>query len=62
MPVMPIKLAMSTLLSIRKIGLQGHLFIALAMCCCGCTPLAEYVRNGFKVGPNYRQPRGRGGQ
>src|SRR5947208_10631045 len=23
---------------------------------CGCTPLQEYIRNGFKVGPNYGQP------
>lgn len=23
---------------------------------CGCTHLTEYVRNGFKVGPNYRRP------
>jgi NodT family efflux transporter outer membrane factor (OMF) lipoprotein len=22
----------------------------------GCTPTKEYIRNGFKVGPNYRQP------
>jgi outer membrane protein TolC len=56
MPVMPITQSMRTILIIRKIGLQGNLFIALAMCCCGCTPLAEYVRNGFKVGPNYRTP------
>ena len=47
---------MSVILIIRKLGLQGNLFIALAMCCCGCTPLAEYVQNGFKVGPNYRTP------
>ena len=53
---MPITLSMSTNLIIRKIGLQGNLFIALAMCCCNCTPLAEYVHNGFKVGPNYRKP------
>ena len=56
MPVMPITLSMSTFLIIRKIGLPGNLFIALAMCCCGCTPLTEYVQNGFKVGPNYRKP------
>jgi NodT family efflux transporter outer membrane factor (OMF) lipoprotein len=56
MPVMPITLSMNAILIIRKIGLQGNLFIALAMCCCGCTPLAEYVQNGFKVGPNYRKP------
>src|SRR5437588_8726150 len=23
---------------------------------CGCTPLTEYVHNGFKVGPNYGRP------
>src|SRR5438128_7311574 len=23
---------------------------------CGCTPLQEYIRNGFKVGPNYGRP------
>jgi NodT family efflux transporter outer membrane factor (OMF) lipoprotein len=56
MPVMPITLSMSTILIIRKISLQSNLCIALAMCCCGCTPLAEYVQNGFKVGPNYRKP------
>lgn len=56
MPVIPITLSMSTILIIRKLGLQGNLIIALAMCCCGCTPLAEYVQNGFKVGPNYREP------
>src|SRR4029079_382938 len=22
----------------------------------GCTPVQEYIRNGFKVGPNYREP------
>src|SRR5215467_14544578 len=22
----------------------------------GCTPLEEYIHNGFKVGPNYRRP------
>ena len=53
---MPITLSMSTNLIIRKIGLHGNLFIALAMCCCGCTPLPEYIQNGFKVGPNYRKP------
>src|SRR5215468_10479412 len=24
--------------------------------CAGCTPFTEYVRNGFKVGPNYQKP------
>ncbi len=23
---------------------------------CGCTSLSEYVHNGFKVGPNYKEP------
>ena len=23
---------------------------------CGCTPLSDYVHNGFKVGPNYGRP------
>jgi NodT family efflux transporter outer membrane factor (OMF) lipoprotein len=27
-----------------------------ATLCSGCTPLGEYVHNGFKVGPNYRTP------
>jgi NodT family efflux transporter outer membrane factor (OMF) lipoprotein len=45
---------MSTIPIIRKVGL--HLLIALAMCCCGCTSLTEYVHNRFKVGPNYRTP------
>src|SRR5271163_1472824 len=53
---MTIRRSMSTILNIRKIGLQGILFIALAMCCCGCTSLSEYVHNGFKVGPNYQTP------
>jgi NodT family efflux transporter outer membrane factor (OMF) lipoprotein len=38
------------------IGYQARLFVGLAMCFCGCTPLTEYVQNGFKVGPNYRKP------
>jgi NodT family efflux transporter outer membrane factor (OMF) lipoprotein len=28
----------------------------LAQSLCGCTPLDVYVRNHFKVGPNYRRP------
>jgi NodT family efflux transporter outer membrane factor (OMF) lipoprotein len=31
-------------------------FISLAFALCGCTPLTEYIHNGFKVGPNYRKP------
>jgi NodT family efflux transporter outer membrane factor (OMF) lipoprotein len=56
MPEKPIRLSMSTILIIRKIGYHSSLFIVLAMCCCGCTSLTEYVQNGFKVGPNYRNP------
>jgi NodT family efflux transporter outer membrane factor (OMF) lipoprotein len=26
------------------------------MSLCGCTPFAEYLHNGFKVGPNYEKP------
>lgn len=29
---------------------------ALSALTCGCTPLQEYVHNGFKVGPNYGTP------
>src|SRR5262245_22157915 len=31
-------------------------FGLLVMSIGGCTPLGEYVRNGFKVGPNYQKP------
>src|SRR6202453_4867669 len=55
MPELPITLSMSSISSIRKVGLSGNLLVALAMCCCG-TPLTEYIQNGFKVGPNYREP------
>ncbi|HTU89944.1 MAG TPA: TolC family protein [Gemmataceae bacterium] len=30
--------------------------LALVLSLCGCTGPLEYVRNGFKVGPNYRLP------
>ncbi len=39
-----------------KVGRQTTIAMVLAMCCGGCTPLTEYVHNGFKVGPNYRKP------
>jgi NodT family efflux transporter outer membrane factor (OMF) lipoprotein len=29
---------------------------AILVCSSGCTSLGEYVRNGLKVGPNYRKP------
>jgi NodT family efflux transporter outer membrane factor (OMF) lipoprotein len=56
MPVKPIMLDMCTLSIIPKIGLHARLLVVLAMCCCGCTPVGEYIQNGFKVGPNYRKP------
>jgi NodT family efflux transporter outer membrane factor (OMF) lipoprotein len=31
-------------------------FGALALLVCGCTPIGEYIHNGFKVGPNYHKP------
>jgi len=34
--------------------LAGIMILAAPLC--GCTPLMEYVHNGFKVGPNYRRP------
>ena len=53
---MPITHVMRTMSILSSIGCPARLAIALAMCCCGCTPLTEYVQNGFKVGPNYRKP------
>jgi NodT family efflux transporter outer membrane factor (OMF) lipoprotein len=32
------------------------LFLILSLLTCGCTPLGEYLHNGFKVGPNYGRP------
>jgi NodT family efflux transporter outer membrane factor (OMF) lipoprotein len=29
---------------------------AIAVLCCGCTCIKDYVHKGFKVGPNYAQP------
>src|SRR5262249_52550999 len=34
--------------------LAGLLLLAVPLS--GCTPLREYIRNGFKVGPNYGRP------
>lgn len=39
-------------------ALDRRLF-AVAVClltACGCTPITEFVHNGFKVGPNYKEP------
>jgi NodT family efflux transporter outer membrane factor (OMF) lipoprotein len=35
-------------------GFATPAFLALAVC--GCTPLSDYIHNGFKVGPEYRKP------
>src|ERR1700730_14601762 len=40
----------------RCLWLPGGLYVALALLFCGCTSPREYVRNGFKVGPNYAKP------
>jgi NodT family efflux transporter outer membrane factor (OMF) lipoprotein len=36
--------------------LPGACLVALLLPLCGCTPITEYVTNGFKVGPNYKKP------
>ena len=35
---------------------RGGFLFGLALLTCGCTSPREYVRNGFKVGPNYAKP------
>jgi NodT family efflux transporter outer membrane factor (OMF) lipoprotein len=37
-------------------GLRLVLSIGLAFAQCGCTSFRDYVHNGFKVGPSYREP------
>jgi NodT family efflux transporter outer membrane factor (OMF) lipoprotein len=32
------------------------LLFAAVVSTCGCTPWMEFIRNGFKVGPNYQKP------
>jgi NodT family efflux transporter outer membrane factor (OMF) lipoprotein len=35
----------------------AHTFaFLLCLSLCGCTSISEYVHNGFKVGPNYKEP------
>ncbi len=34
---------------------QTFLLVLLGLCC-GCTPLGEYLSNGFEVGPDYKRP------
>src|SRR5262245_59761254 len=41
---------------IRRAVISLSLIGSLGLSQCGCTPLTEYVRNGFKVGPNYSKP------
>jgi NodT family efflux transporter outer membrane factor (OMF) lipoprotein len=43
---------------LRVLASRGHWVVlaVLAGCVGGCTPLVEYVHNGFKVGPNYKRP------
>src|ERR1700736_151307 len=41
---------------IRRATLSLALISFLALSVCGCTTLSDYVRNGFKVGPNYSRP------
>ena len=43
--------------SVRVVIRGGPALLAvLAMMATGCTPLKEWVHNGFKVGPNFEQP------
>ena len=37
-----------------RVGLACLMVLAASLC--GCTPLKEYIQNGFKVGPNYCPP------
>jgi NodT family efflux transporter outer membrane factor (OMF) lipoprotein len=41
---------------IRRAVISLSVIGSLGLSQCGCTPLTEYVRNGFKVGPNYSRP------
>ena len=43
--------------SVRAVLRGGPAWLAvLAMMATGCTPLKEWVHNGFKVGPNFEEP------
>ena len=45
--------------SVRAILRGGPAFLViLAMMTTGCTPLKQWVHNGFKVGPNFEEPAG----
>ncbi len=41
---------------LRSAGLPIIAIAILGSLPCGCTPLEEYVRNGFEVGPDYGRP------
>src|SRR5262245_49159311 len=44
-------------LASRGVFLLAALLVAgICLALCGCTSFSEWVRNGFKVGPNYRKP------
>jgi NodT family efflux transporter outer membrane factor (OMF) lipoprotein len=53
---------MGTVYKIPDPGCEGRNLLCifasltLAFGLCGCTPVKEYVSNGFKVGPNYKRP------
>jgi NodT family efflux transporter outer membrane factor (OMF) lipoprotein len=43
--------------ALRLVSSRLRLFVLFAITtAAGCTPLGEYLHNGFKVGPNYRKP------
>jgi NodT family efflux transporter outer membrane factor (OMF) lipoprotein len=46
----------STLFVQPRRSCRWSLLTLVALSVCGCTPLGEYVDNGFKVGPNYKKP------
>jgi NodT family efflux transporter outer membrane factor (OMF) lipoprotein len=41
---------------LARVALSGVVLASLLAATSGCTPVREYVRNGFKVGPEYREP------
>jgi NodT family efflux transporter outer membrane factor (OMF) lipoprotein len=50
----PLARAFQRLLNLRLT--RGALLAIFTLSLCGCTPLGEYISNGFKVGPNYKKP------
>jgi NodT family efflux transporter outer membrane factor (OMF) lipoprotein len=41
---------------LARVALSGAVVVALLGATSGCTSPCEYIRNGFKVGPNYHEP------